>query len=248
MTSMIPKSVRNRMLLRSFAIQGSWNYETLIGSGFAFTVLPALRCLYGRGADADAALKRHLELFNSHPYIATVAVGAVTRIEEDKVDPATISRFKVALRGSLGSIGDRLVWSTWRPMSALLGLALLMAGAAWWVAVSLFLVVYNVMHLMVRAVGLKVGLESGLEVGKRLKSLPLQPIIDRTSQVACALVGMNVVLVAAPAVADPRGLVAVVAAVLSGLFLGFRARGAMTALIVTVVAIALILGMVGYGA
>ena len=248
MKSLIPRSVRNRMLLRSFAIQGSWNYETLIGSGFAFTMLPALRYLYDRGGELDGALRRHLELFNSHPYIATVAVGAVSRLEEERVDPATISRFKVALRGSLGSIGDRLVWSTWRPMSALLGLALLLAGVAWWLALSIFLVVYNVMHLTVRTLGLKVGIEAGLDVGKRLKSFPLQSIIDRASQLACALVGLIVVLSAAPAARDAVEVGTVAVAVLSGLFLGFRARGAMTALIVTVVAIALILGMVGYGA
>ena len=34
------------VLLRAFAVQGSWNYETLLGTGFGFVILPALRRLH----------------------------------------------------------------------------------------------------------------------------------------------------------------------------------------------------------
>lgn len=244
----ITRSVRTRMLLRSLTVQGSWNYETLIGPGFAFTILPALREIHTRDEDVDAAVRRHVELFNSHPYLATVAVGAISRLELNHEDPVVINRFKTALRGSLGSIGDRLIWSTWRPMSALAGLALILAGADWWVALLFFLVVYNIMHLAIRMLGLKMGLEAGLDIGKHLKSLPLQPLIDRSSQAACLLVGLTVALSAAPALKVPVGAAAVGIAVFAGLVLGYRARGAMTALVAVVVTIALILGMVGYGA
>lgn len=239
---------RIRMLLRSFAVQGSWNYETLIGPGFGFTILPALRELHPEDAELEMALDRHVELFNSHPYLASVAVGAVAQLEHKGADPAVINRFKTALRGSLGSLGDRLIWSTWRPMSALAGIALIFAGAGWLIAVSLFLIVYNVMHLTVRTLGLRVGLEAGLDVGKRLKALPIQSLIDRASQAACLLAAFTVVLVAAPSFEVPLGAVAVCLSVLAGFFLGFRMRVAMTALVTIVVAIALILGMVGYGA
>ena len=37
-----PLSVSSRVLLRSLLVQGSWNYETLIGTGFAFTIVPVL--------------------------------------------------------------------------------------------------------------------------------------------------------------------------------------------------------------
>ena len=143
------------VLLRSFAVQGSWNYETLIGTGFAFSLLPVLRKLYAGDEEAlRAAIARHNSLFNSHPYLATIAMGAVARLEADGADPKTIDRFKIAMRGSLGSMGDQLVWCAWRPASALLGVLLLLAGATWWVAIAAFLVVYNAMHLGLRAWGL----------------------------------------------------------------------------------------------
>ncbi|HEX8245843.1 MAG TPA: PTS system mannose/fructose/sorbose family transporter subunit IID, partial [Longimicrobium sp.] len=136
--------VRRRMLLRSFAVQGSWNYQTLIGTGLSFVLTPALKHVYaGDGEGLRRALGRHAELFNSHPYLAAVAAGAIARLEAERVPPETVARFKAAVRGSLGTLGDRLVWLMWRPMSVLLGVALVLAGAAWWIGALAFLVVFN---------------------------------------------------------------------------------------------------------
>ena len=35
------------MLLRSLVIQGVWNYRTMLGTGFAFALLPTLKRVYG---------------------------------------------------------------------------------------------------------------------------------------------------------------------------------------------------------
>ena len=95
----LPRSVRRAMLLRSFAVQGSWNYQTLIGTGLAFVLAPALRHVYGAdpGRLRDA-VGRHAELFNAHPYLAGLAAGALARLEADGVPPETIGRFKNAIR------------------------------------------------------------------------------------------------------------------------------------------------------
>jgi mannose PTS system EIID component len=245
----LPRSVRARMLLRSFAVQGSWNYETLIGAGFAFTLLPALRYLYGpRKEQFETAVARHSEIFNSHPYFATVAVGAVSRLEAEGAEPIVVQRFKTALRGSLGSMGDRLVWSTWRPMSVLLGLVLLLAGVAWWAAIAGFLLVYNALHLLVRVRGLRIGTEAGLQVGRLLREAPLQPVIDRASRLACFLIGMAVVLWGAPAFDDPVAGLLTGAAIVLGFLLGLRTRRVLIAVIVGVTALALALGLIANGA
>jgi mannose/fructose/N-acetylgalactosamine-specific phosphotransferase system component IID len=56
----IPRSVIRRMFLRSFTIQGSWNYRTLQGSGFAFALMPVLRWVHGENTAAlQAAVQRH---------------------------------------------------------------------------------------------------------------------------------------------------------------------------------------------
>lgn len=237
------------MLLRSFAVQGSWNYETLIGAGFCFTIIPALHYLYGRDGDTlRQAAGRHAELFNSHPYLATVAVGAVSRLEAEGTDPTTIQRLKSALRGSLGSLGDRLVWSGWRPMSMLIAIVLLLAGVAWWVALTAFLVVYNALHIWMRVAGLRIGLESGMGVAAKLRDAPLQKLIEAASRVASLLVGVGVVLAAGSAGVDPLTLALCSGATALGFWLGLRTRAVMIAILVALVATSLILGTLGYGA
>ena len=127
---------RLAIFARSLVIQGSWNYRTLIGGGFAFALLPLLRAIHRAEPERlREAVERHAVLFNSHPYLASIALGAVAVLEESREDPRLIERFKAALRGSLGTLGDQLVWAGWRPVCVLLALALLMDGAAWWVGV-----------------------------------------------------------------------------------------------------------------
>src|SRR5690606_10268282 len=146
----------------------------------AFTLLPVLRHLHPADTEAfRAVLARHTEVFNSHPYLATVAVGAVSRLEAEEADPVLIGRFKSALRGSLGSLGDQLVWSAWKPATVMVGLALAVAGMAWWLVAGVFLVTYNILHIGLRVWGLRVGTEHGLDVGRVLRDAPVQRIARR---------------------------------------------------------------------
>lgn len=184
------------VLLRALAVQGSWNYETLTGTGFAFVILPSLRRIHGHDPEAlDAAIRRHEGPFNSHPYLAPLALGAVIRMEEDGEDPALIDRFKAALRGSLGTLGDQLVWAGWRPVCLLGALVLLVLGVAWWVALLAFLVLYNAGHLGLMYWGLSVGLTEGRGVAERLRG-SVRSTQPRLMAVGAFLAGVLMVLVA----------------------------------------------------
>lgn len=225
----LPRVLALRVLLRSLMVQGSWNYETLIGTGFAFTMLPVLRYLYPADAEAfRAALARHTEVFNSHPYLATVAVGAVTRLEAEGADPVIIQRFKSALRGSLGSIGDQLVWTAWKPATVMVGLALALAGAAWWFVLAVFLLTYNVLHFGLRAWGLRIGTECGLEVGRVLRDAPVQKIARRSGDLGALCGGFGLVVATTDLLEQSDwsivAIVAVIAAIVVGARLGGRAR------------------------
>ena len=168
--TMLPLRVRAAILLRLFAIQGVWNYETMIGNGIAFTLEPALRRLPGgrRGEPFREAMARHSGYFNAHPYLASVAVGALARAELDGVPAAQIERFRVAAPGPLGSVGDRLVWAGWVPFSscvALLAFGLGMSPAG---VVLVFLGTFNLLHLGLRIWGLNAGWTRGLGVASAL--------------------------------------------------------------------------------
>ena len=158
------------IFLRLLAIQASWNYEILLGTGIGFCTEPALRLLPGgKGGEAyRAALARQSQYFNAHPYLAAIAVGALVRAELEGVPPARIERFRTALCGPLGSVGDRLVWAAWLPFCSVVGLLLfgLGAGPGW--VVGGFLLLYNVGHVALRAWALNVGLARGMQVASAL--------------------------------------------------------------------------------
>jgi PTS system mannose-specific IID component len=194
----LPLSTWLRIYLRLFAVQGAWNYETLNGNGIAFCMEPALRLLPGgRGGEAyTSALSRHARYFNSHPYFAGVAVGALTRAELDGVAPGLIERFRVALGGPLGSVGDRLVWASWLPLCSLVALTAFGLNARPALVVAIFLLLYNLGHFSLRAWGLRVGFERGLRVADALG----HPFLRRGPQylgaAACFLAGIAIPLVA----------------------------------------------------
>jgi mannose PTS system EIID component len=172
----LPVRVQLAMFLRLLAIQGSWNYERLLGTGIGFCTEPALRTMPGgrSGAPYAAALARESSYFNAHPYLAALAVGALARAELEGAPAAQIERFRAALCGPLGSVGDRLVWAGWLPFSSLLALTAYGLGAGPSLTVILFLIVYNIGHLGLRAWGLRVGWEQGMRVATALGSPLLQ--------------------------------------------------------------------------
>lgn len=220
-----PARVRWNVLARSFAVQASWNYRTLIGTGFAFVLLPGLRYLAReRGVPVERLVERHLDVFNSHPYLAPLAAGAVLRMEADGVEPDTIARFKAALRGSLGSFGDRLFWVGWRPMCALLGIVVLLAGAPWWAGALTFLVVYNALHLAVRVWGFRAGLQQGLMVAAAVRRSPFSSWVERSADAGALLSGACGVLAVGHAQGGEIGVVPAALALGAGLAFGLRIR------------------------
>jgi len=178
------------VFLRSFLIQGSWNNRTMIGGGFVFALLPFLRRVFkGDEEGFQKALHRHSEHFNAHPYFSSLALGAACRMEEEAEDPEEIRRFKSAVRGPLGSLGDAVVWVGWRPALVLGALTLALAGAPPGVTVAFFLIGYNVGHLTLRIWGFKAGLERGKRVGDSVRAARFPKIADTLAAAGVFLLG-----------------------------------------------------------
>jgi PTS system mannose-specific IID component len=190
---------------------------------------PALRLLPGgvQGPRYSEALGRHARYFNAHPYLAGVAVGALTRAELDGVAPPMIERFRTALGGPLGSVGDRLVWASWLPLCSLIALGAFGFGARPLLVVAIFLVTYNLGHFSLRAWGLRVGFRNGLRVADSLG----HPVLRRGPQVvgsaAALLAGAAIPLAASRLIDGGRLFVQgiLVVAVIGGvLFARFGGR------------------------
>ena len=129
----LTKKDRLAVAWRSTFIQGSWNYERMLNGGFAFSMIPAIKKLYSSKEDRTAALQRHLEFFNTHPYIASPIIGVTLALEEERangapVDDVAIQGVKVGMMGPLAGIGDPVFWFTVRPMLGALGASLALSG------------------------------------------------------------------------------------------------------------------------
>ena len=228
----LPVPTRAAILLRTLAIQGAWNYETLVGNGIGFCVEPALRRLPGGvgGAAYREALARQSQYFNAHPYLASVAVGALARAELEGVDPAKIDRFRTAMCGPLGSVGDRLVWAAWLPFCALVALLTFALGAGPLGTVLTFLISYNVGHIGLRVWGLNVGWRDGLKVAHALGTPVLRHGPDYVARAGTLVAGIALPLLVERLVGPGRAVHAeVLAAVLIGAFLVTRLHGRINA-------------------
>ena len=224
----LPFGTRCAMLLRLLAIQGAWNYETLLGNGIGFCIEPALRRLPG-GVDSPAfraALARESRYFNAHPYLASVAVGALARAELDGEPPERIERFRTALAGPLGSVGDRLIWAGWLPFCSLASLAVFGLGASTLTVIAVFLLMYNAGHLALRVWGLNTGWNHGLRVAAALANPVLRRGPQQIGRLAALATGIAIPLALGRIIGPGRSFMGgVLVAVALGSLLIVRLQG-----------------------
>ena len=167
------------MFLRSFFLQVVLNYERMQGLGFGIIILPIARSLELRGKELSDFLRRSFSFFNSHPYYANYAAGAVSRLEMDKASEREIKSLKEQLLGPLGLLGDQVFWYRLKPLFGLCAVIAVLL-ICWPVragfrneyipAVVSILILYNILHLWVRRQGLIKGYASGSGVIEVLKN------------------------------------------------------------------------------
>ena len=242
------------MLLRSFLVQGSWNFRTLLGGGFAFAILPELRRRHADDPEGlERALARHVVRFNTHPFLSTLVLGAVARLEGEGAEPDAIERLKRAAGAALGGIGDSLVWGALLPAASLLAILLWLTGAGAAAAAAALLALFNAGHLALRVWGLRAGLKCGRAVQEPVAGARLSWWTERLREAAAFGAGALVVALLAqgPAVAGaafgaaPQGhwhAPAVLAGLGLGALLGRRAWRPCAAL-----AAALVFGALAWG-
>jgi PTS system mannose-specific IID component len=175
--------------LRLFTLQASWTDERLQGIGAAFAVEPLLRELSDASDERyRAALARSAGYFNTHPFFAGLALGAIARAERDGVEMRRVERLRSALKGPLGSLGDRLIWAGVLPLASAVGLVLTALGHPVAGIVAL-LVIFNVAHLALWLWGLPTGWRLGTAVAQSLQNLALQRALALFGPMAACAVG-----------------------------------------------------------
>ncbi|MBI4746038.1 MAG: PTS system mannose/fructose/sorbose family transporter subunit IID [Deltaproteobacteria bacterium] len=147
---------------RSFLIQSSWSFERMQSLGFFYSIVPAIRAIHKTEDKFKEACRRHLEFFNTNPYMAPAIIGATIRLEEDGASDDDIKGLKSALMGAYGALGDSLFWSSLRPLAAVCGIIFALLGFVW--APCVFLVVYNLPHIFIRGYGMIMGHKMGIGI------------------------------------------------------------------------------------
>ena len=163
--------------MRSFFIQAVWNFKSMLSIGWTFTLLPIAKKLYKDKEQYQNFLCRHLSFFNAHPYFASYALGAITRLEEDTAklehkDYEQIDKFKNAIIGPLGAIGDQLFWANIKPASIMVGfLGILIFPGIFQklIFLCIFLILYNIPHIYMRYYGIVQGYNEGLSIYRKLR-------------------------------------------------------------------------------
>lgn len=180
------------VFLRSNFIQGSWNYERMQALGYCFSIVPVINRLYDNKEDKIGALKRHLEFFNTHPFVIGPILGVNLAMEEQmangaEIEDSTIHAVKVGLMGPLAGVGDPIFWGTLRPVTAALGAGLAMKGSI--LGPVLFFVLFNVVRLVIRWYGLLYAYKAGLGIMQDIGGGALKKLTEGASILGLFVMG-----------------------------------------------------------
>ena len=161
--------------------------------GWAYALIPAIKKLYTSKEDRAAALERHLEFFNTHPYVAAPIIGVTLALEEEKangaeIDNTAIQGVKIGMMGPLAGIGDPVFWFTVRPILGALGASLAMAGNV--MGPILFFVLWNLIRMAFLWYTQELGYKAGSEITKDMSGGILQDITKGAS-----ILGMFIIAV-----------------------------------------------------
>ncbi|HDR1238845.1 TPA: PTS mannose transporter subunit IID [Pasteurella multocida] len=190
----VTQSDLNAVVRRSNLFQGSWNFERMQALGFAYSMVPVIKRLYPdpNSRERKDAIKRHLEFFNTQPFVAAPVLGVTIAMEEERangkeIDDAAINGIKVGLMGPLAGVGDPIYWGTARPVFAALGAGLAINGNI--LGPILFFVLFNLVRLATRYFGVTYGYKKGLDVVGDMSGGLLQKLTEGASILGLFIMG-----------------------------------------------------------
>jgi PTS system mannose-specific IID component len=227
-----------RSYWRLLAVQGAWNYERMTGIGLGYAAEPLLQEL--RTADParhSEALIRAAEYFNSHPYLAGLALGAQVRAEDEGASGDLVTRLRTALTSPLGSLGDQFFWAGLVPAAMAAGLLVVALGGPAYV-IGVVVAGYAGVRFWTGYWSLRTGLASGPQISAVVGHSWLTRWAPRLGTAAGFLVGLMLPVAAARLLDrfEPRdvamGILTAAVGVGAGLLLGPRINSVRFGLIV----------------
>ncbi len=188
----LTKKDRLAVAWRHQFLQGSWNYERMQNGGWCYSMIPAIKKLYKSDEDRKAALKRHLEFYNTHPYVSSPVMGVTLALEEEKangmpVDDVAIQGVKIGMMGPLAGVGDPVFWFTLRPILGALGATLALSGNI--VGPLLFFFAWNIIRIGFMWYTQEFGYKVGTTIAKDLSGGLLGKVTQGASILGMFIIG-----------------------------------------------------------
>lgn len=194
MAEKIKLSRKDRMSVawRHQFLQGSWNYERMQNGGWCYSIIPAIKKLYKNDDDRKEALKRHLEFYNTHPYVSAPVMGVTLALEEERangidINDQAIQGVKVGMMGPLAGVGDPVFWFTLRPILGALGASLAMGGSI--MGPLLFFFAWNIIRIAFLWYTQEFGYKVGTSIAQDLSGGLLGKITQGASILGMFIIG-----------------------------------------------------------
>ena len=188
----LTKKDRMSVAWRHQFLQGSWNYERMQNGGWCYSIIPAIKRLYPNKEDQIEALKRHMEFYNTHPYVSAPVMGVTLALEEERANGAEINDqaiqgVKVGMMGPLAGVGDPVFWFTARPIIGALGASLAISGNI--VGPILFFVLWNVLRIAFLWYTQEFGYRAGSKITDDLSGGLLQKVTRGAAMMGMFVLG-----------------------------------------------------------
>lgn len=176
----------NAMWRHNLTLQLSWNYERMQALGFCWSIMPILRKVYPNKDDYFAAIKRHLNFYNTTPMIGSPTIfGAACALEEQK-QPQAVDDIKVALMGPFAAIGDTIVAILMKPIFAVFAAGMALNGN-WFGAILMLILGFIWFYVMFP--GFWLGYNQGKNLVQTVGSKFLTTFSNLASMAALIVVG-----------------------------------------------------------
>ena len=165
------KRITHKALLkvgfRLSLLQSTWFEGGMQNIGLSYCLIPGLRAIYSDPDDLKAAIERYQIPFNTHPFLVGVIAGGVLRLEEQHRPESEISSYMTNAMSILAALGDPFFRSA-LPTAVAVTACLTSIFGGVWAGIITLLLLFNIVHFIIRFFGVSLGYEEGIDVLKRM--------------------------------------------------------------------------------
>ncbi|MHB1681813.1 MAG: mannose/fructose/sorbose family PTS transporter subunit IIC [Bacilli bacterium] len=188
----LPRRVIWITLFRSQFLQASWNYERMQSLGYAYILEPTLDYFYQDETRRHARKVRHLEFYNTNPFVSNVVTGINMALEErleasGEAYDRLVTSIKLGMMGPLAGVGDSIFWGTLRPLLASVGATLALRGSL--LGPVFFFLSFNAVRIASLWGLLEYGYRSGLQIVQVIATGILRQFTEGATVVGLVVMG-----------------------------------------------------------